>query len=310
LLNTEFIEQKLATLQRLLSWFDENVALKETAVTQAINCVPSEISRQIGAGNVKVFAELAPLFARMLAMFGPNTPFDQAELDAFLAYLRPGPTDENGQELLIRAFTHYYHALHTAVAQTRAEHILCANLLVGFHEQQRLQPQIVAGMEAPLENEFENRFMQQVNEMIRQKAPRGIARAIQLLWRRRLKHLSRRIADDWRAISTRWIMTIELPTEMLYLGRDVPPLANGQQFPPHLTTLYLADLTAVLAPLDRTPNSPAGSAARDWGSLDERMNYIADLFRSRQQEQTLYEQPFSDAQVQMIRNGKIPDGRL
>lgn len=243
-------------------------------------------------------------------MFGPSAAYDQAELDAFLAYLRPGRTDEDGQELLIQAFTHYYHAIHTADARTRAEHILCANLLVGFHEQQRLQPQIIAGMQAPLENEFETHFMQQVNEMIRQKAPRGIARAIQLLWRRRLKHLSRRIADDWREISTRWIMTIELPTERLYLGQDVPLLANGQQFPPHLTMLQLAELTAVLTPLDRTPNSRVGSAAHDWGSLDDRMNYIADLFRSRQQEQTLYQQPFSDAQVQIIRNGGIPDGRL
>jgi hypothetical protein len=306
----EFVERKLSSLQRILSWFEPSPELKHTLVAQAIDSVPAEISRQIGAGNVKVFAELGPLFARFLADFAESPIYDQARLDAFLARLRAGPAEDDGQDLLIQAFTHYYLAMFAPNAQTKAEHILCANLLVGFHEQQRLQPQIVAGMEAPLENEFENNFLQRANEVIRQKAPRGISRPIQLLWRRRLKGVSRHVADDWREISTRWIMTIALPTETLRLGEDVPPLPNGRAFPADLTTLQLAALTAVLATLDRTPNSPHSSAARDWGNLADRMNYIADLFRSRQQEASLYQQPFSDAQVEEIRHGRMPSGKL
>ncbi|NJN55616.1 MAG: hypothetical protein HC804_13215 [Anaerolineae bacterium] len=307
---TDFIERKLASLQRVLAWFEPSPALKETLVAQAIDSVPAEISRQIGAGNVKVFAELGPLFARFLADFATHTQFDQAQLDAFLVRLQPGTQEDGGQDLLRQAFTHYYHAMFAAQTQTRAEYILCANLLVGFHEQQRLQPQIVAGMEAPLENEFESNFLRQANEIIRQKAPRGIAQLIQLLWRWRLKGVSRHIADDWREISTRWIMTIVLPTETLRLGLDVPPLSDGRTFPPNLTTLQLAELTAVLATVDRTPHSTQGSAARDWGNLADRMNYITDLFRSRQQEASLYQQPFSDVQVEEIRHGRVPPGSL
>lgn len=306
----DFIERKLSSLQRVLAWFEPSPALKETFVAQAIDSVPAEISRQIGAGNVKVFAELGPLFARFLADFAQSPVFDQARLDAFLARLQPGPVAEGGQDLLMRAFTHYYQAMFTPNVQAKAEHILCANLLVGFHEQQRLQPQIVAGMEAPLENEFESNFVRQANEVIRQKAPRGISRLIQLLWRRRLKSVSRHIADDWREISTRWIMTIALPTETLRLGEDVPPLPDGRPFPTDLTTLQLAALTAVLATFDRTPDSPLSSAARDWGNLADRMNYIADLFRSRQQVASLYQQPFTDAQVEAIHRGDMPDGPL
>lgn len=306
----DFIERKLSGLQRVLAWFEPSPALKETFVAQALDSVPAEISRQIGAGNVKVFAELGPLFARFLADFADCPAYDQARLDVFLARLRPGPAENDGQDLLIQAFTQYHQAMFAPHAQAKAEHILCANLLVGFHEQQRLQPQIVAGMEAPLENEFESNFVRRANEIIRQKAPPGISRLIQLLWRRRLKGVSRHIADDWREISTRWIMTIALPTETLRLGMDVPPLPNGRPFPADLTTLQLAALTAVLATVDRTPNSAHRSAARDWGNLADRMNYIADLFRSRQQEASLYQQPFSDAQVEEIRHGRVPPAPL
>lgn len=304
------VRSRLAGLQRVLSWFDHAPNLEETLVAQAINSVPQELSRQIAAGNLKVFAELAPLYARMLALF-PGTPtYDQAVLDRFLASLTPGPVEEGGQDLLVQAFTHYYEAMFMANAKERAEAILCANLLIGFHEQTRLQDHILGGMEAPLENEFRTAFLQRANAIIRRTAPRGLSRLIALLWRRRLKSVSRQIADDWRQISTRWVMTIALPLETLRLGADIPPLATGQMFPEELETLQLAALTAVLTTVDRTPDSAQGSAAGDWGRLADRMNYIADLFRSRQQEASLYTPPFSEAQVAIIHAGGMPDGPL
>jgi hypothetical protein len=62
--------------------------------------------------------------------------------------------------------------------------------------------------------------------------------------------------------------------------------------------------------LDRTPNDTAGSAARDWGRLSDRMNLIVDLFRSRQQDRLLYDQPFTFMQVEAFRQGRVPHGRL
>ncbi|MBX3058545.1 MAG: hypothetical protein KF770_18940 [Anaerolineae bacterium] len=307
---TDFIEDKLSSLQHILAWFEPHPALKETLVLQAVNSVPAEIARQVGSGNLIVFAELGPLFARFLADFADSPAYDQARLDAFLSRLQPGPLAEGGQDLLKQAFTHYYQAIFATEPQTKAELILCANLLVGYHEQQRLQPQIVGGMQAPLENEFEKAFMQRANEIIRRTAPPGVSRLIQLLWQRRLQGISHRIANDWRGISTRWVMTLVLPTETLRLGMDIPPLPDGRHFPPHLTTPQLAALTAVLALLDRTPDTSHGSAARDWASLEDRMNFVADLFRSRQQEASLYQQPFSDAQVEEIRHGRIPPAPL
>lgn len=65
-----------------------------------------------------------------------------------------------------------------------------------------------------------------------------------------------------------------------------------------------------MATLDRTPNDTAGSAARDWGDLGDRMNLIVDLFRTRQQDRVLYDQPFTFMQVEALRQGQVPHGRL
>ena len=42
------------------------------------------------------------------------------------------------------------------------------------------------------------------------------------------------------------------------------------------------------------------SRAEDWADLGDRMNYVVDFFRTRQQDRGLYAQPFSDEQVALI----------
>lgn len=308
--NAVFLQDGLASLKKVLSWFDGQVDLYTQFLTDIINSVPDEMSRQIAAGNVKVFAELGPLFAHMLEVFKDSEQFDQTVLDLFLAELRPGSTASNGQDLLRQAFTHYYHAIFAADEKTKAELILCGNLLIGYHEQTRLQDKIVAGMEAPLANDFQSRFIAEANQLIGNTSPRGITWIIQKLWRRRLKKLARQTAVDWRELTTKWLMTIVLPTETLKLGSDVPPLPGGDMYPVALQEIHLPQLTAVLAQVDRTPHSTRSSAARDWGNIEDRMNYIADLFRSRQQDVSLYRQPYDDEQVVRIHAGKIPEGNL
>lgn len=63
-------------------------------------------------------------------------------------------------------------------------------------------------------------------------------------------------------------------------------------FPPHLRTLENPKLRELMGRLDATPDSLKGTAAKDWSKLDQRMNYIVDLFRSRQSDPHLFDQPF------------------
>ena len=51
------------------------------------------------------------------------------------------------------------------------------------------------------------------------------------------------------------------------------------------------ETAALLAGLDATPDSLQGSGAHDWTSFPERMHFIADLFRSRQDDLRLFERP-------------------
>src|SRR5262249_46329452 len=74
---------------------------------------------------------------------------NSTEFIAFAASLRPGPPPD-GQDWLRKAFACYVRQWHAADVATRAAWMLLGNLLVGLHEQTRLQPQIEAAVDAPL----------------------------------------------------------------------------------------------------------------------------------------------------------------
>lgn len=97
-------------------------------------------SAAVAAGNLKVFEEIAAEFARFLEALRD----DAAGMRMFLDRLRPGEPP-GGQRLLRDAFAAYHEAM-TRTPQDRAQLLLYANLLVGLHEQTRLQPEIAAAM--------------------------------------------------------------------------------------------------------------------------------------------------------------------
>ena len=113
---------------------------------------------------------------------------------------------------------------------------------------------------------------------------------------RRLAHL----------IITEYMMTIGLPHDViLHLGEDVPA-----EFPPSLQHVTLPDLQALLAKIDPTPDSPRGSGAVDWSALPDRLHYIVDLFRCYHESADLLEPPFTTEQVDALKLGRLPEGRL
>jgi hypothetical protein len=81
-------------------------------------------------------------------------------------------------------------------------------------------------------------------------------------------------------------------------------------FPEDLRRVSHPELRAVLARFDRSPNTTRGSAAADWGDYGDRMNYVVDLFRSRQQARELVSPPFEPRQAAAIRAGYVPTGPL
>jgi hypothetical protein len=108
------------------------------------------------------------------------------------------------------------------------------------------------------------------------------------------------------AIVTDHLMTITFADgAYLRLGHDL-----RTEFPATLQDLDDAELLALLAAVDPTPDSVPGTGAEDWSNLGERLHFIADMFRCYQETPLLLEAPFTPAQTAAIRAGRAPEGDL
>jgi len=286
-------QRLLAFMRRFLS--DESERQGNLNLVQKIL---ARISLRVSDGNIMVFSELAPLFSGMIDLFSGEVGPDESKLNDFLAHFQPGPSTEGGQDALIEAFTAYYQAKFERERDRRMELIFLGNLLVGYHEQQRLQPVIAESIYAP------------VDEVLGRPFPFYIP----LLGKRinNWIHNAYLAFSRWvfAGIATRFFMAIYLPTGSLKLGFDVPAPAGGQTFPPELEFIDLPRAAELLGQLDRTSNSLFGSRAGNWANLEDRMNFIVDFFRSHQQNPALFEPPFLPEQEEAMRAGRVPGGKL
>ena len=217
-------------------------------------------------GNRTVFAEIAPTFALFLEVVQDTDPNAYAR---FLDSFRPGEPPV-GQRPLREAFAAYGEALATSDPGVRAQLLCYANLLVGLHEQTRLQPEIRQALNAAFNADDVRR--------------RVVARIMPGLWRamryriaawfgRRPPlddYIDRVLADvqpESRELITANAMMLELPTGIaLRLGRDLPDARAA-------SLLRVTDqrLGLLLARLDPAPGTAVGSGASDWSELSERL---------------------------------------
>jgi len=116
----------------------------------------------VANGNRKVFEEIGREFARFLDVFRNENDFTQEKINKYCAVLESGDPPD-GQRLLRDAFTAYCEAKFISDLKTKVEIVHYANLLIGFHEQTRLQPEIVEALVAPLKNtdDLRHKFFKQ-----------------------------------------------------------------------------------------------------------------------------------------------------
>jgi hypothetical protein len=300
------VTRSIVELQdRLLGAWGASVGV-QFVLARTVEDITDEVARHTARGNFIVFQELAPLYTLMLEQFtGMDRP-DASRLERVLSGLAPGPVEEGGQDLLIRAVKAYSEAMFIQDPKARAERMFLANALVGYHEQTRLQGPVASALNAPLRELFLDNLVS-----FTRADPKPRVRGLpEWSLRRAFEPLASRLERIWRELATRALMRIELPDVTLRLGEDIPALTAERDFPPALLHLEHPELVALMAELDRTPDDTAGSAARDWGSLADRMNLIVDLFRTRQQDRLLYDQPFTFLQVDAFHSGRVPHGRL
>jgi hypothetical protein len=275
-------------------------------------------SAQVAAGNLKVFAEIGYEFARFMASVPVDAREDSPEFLAFAAGLRPGPPPA-GQDYLRDAFAHYQQQRRETDAAARAAWILLANLKIGLHEQTRLQPEILAAVNAPIVTveDLGARILHVLLPSSR-RWPRiahdPVATVIGWL-ASRVRKEAVRVTQE---VVTHALMVLAVPLDSharsgqasavtytsLALGRDLVAPVPQSLAAPHVI------LETFVKEYDPCPPGGTECGAKDWCDLPQRMHYIVHLFRAYADAASLFGPPFTPQQVASFRSGIVPEGEL
>jgi hypothetical protein len=96
------------------------------------------------------------------------------------------------------------------------------------------------------------------------------------------------------------------------VGKPVPSTSGSSRqlaFPETLRHIANPKLQAVLTCYDLSDRRYNNTRARDWASFADRMNYITNLFRSRQRDLALFRSPWTPDQEASLLAGMLPGGR-
>lgn len=262
-------------------------------VLEVARGVLAEVSAEVAAGNLKVFHELAPLFAKFVDLSNQDGALSPAALVDRLE-LRAGSVEQGGQDLLRKAFTSYAKTRAETDRKKQAQLVLFGNCLIGLHEQTRLQEHIQGALEAPIDKLLFDRLRPATETPV---VGRWLTVPINLF--------SAHVKRDWDKILTRYAMNLSLPNgQEISLHNDVP--SRAQVFPDDLRNLDDADLVELLGRFDPHLDTLILSGANNWADLNDRMGFIVDLFRSRQQDLTLFGPPFKLPQLTLLQRGIVP----
>jgi hypothetical protein len=246
------------------------------------------LSHLVSQGNIIVFRELAWPFAAFIDTFRKDWRPNEAKFQEFLAQnLRPGLLEDGGQDYLIEAFWAFYRARYERDAKKKAEHILHGNLLIGLHEQTRLQPQIEQAMAVPLKLFSKTSSSEDVGRRQSALTRRAISQAV-----------------------TQMMMSITLPSRELRLSKNVVAPTGVTSYPKDLLVIESPRCLELVRAFEFGQDTLSGSAAENWASLRDRMSFVVDFFRSHQQYQRMWESPFRPEQARAIEMGHFPAGRL
>ena len=308
----DWAKELIRVIPGAMTWFGWRVKINNSFLLNILNETARAAATEVAKGNLLVFAELAPLYVQFMQLITPHLDQKEQNLVAFLNYLQQNQIEGNSYQKLVQAYSAYQEAIFEADPKAKAELIFYANVLVGYHEQIRLNPAINNSLNAPIEQIFKKRLLGGLERLIEASIPGFLFLLLSPLLKNSLTPVVHRMATDWRKISTKFLMQIEVPDGHLDLSEDIPLIAYepGKMFPEELAEIRNPALLKVLAELDHSSNSSKGSAAKDWGNLGERMNFIADFFRSAQQDAHLFWPPFNAQQTALIKQGEVPSGKL
>jgi hypothetical protein len=269
--------------------------VRSTTTDHRVQRLLHHVCHELGEGNRLVFVQIGVFWSRFVATFdaGPH----EAKLRSFLSAV----VDDDGHPLthLQQAFRIYHDALPETDPKRRAERVLAANCLIGAWEQYRLQAAITSAIDTPVVQLIDDA----VGDRLREVLPEGPIRRV---LERGLTGIEHWVEEAWRDLCTEELMVCELPDGDVGLGRDLRPAPGQGLFPPALERITLPDVGEIWARYSRAQADCDDTAADDWLDFAQRMNFIVNLFRSRQQDPAMFRPPFSDGQIQVLKAGSVP----
>ena len=244
----------------------------------------SACAMNLSNGNTEVFAEIAPAAATFIACYEAQQ-VDDASARARVLELCEGAPPFEGVNRLRAGFSLWCDAMEETAPVERSQLILAGSLQLGAHEQHHLQGAIAGSMDMGINQGaalYRERLVSE-NGTFARLAP-SITSA--------LDPLVRATGDCWGDLMTKLLGTIETPDGTLLLDHDVPPIPGQPFTPADVKPVVVDDLDTLLTRFDRSDGNGAGSAAADWVNLNDRMNFIANLFLSRHHRVELFRPPF------------------
>ncbi len=267
--------------------------LRPEHVLDVVRELLGEMAVNLSNGNTEVFAEIAPPAATLLA-------HDAASPEARAAVLAAcaGAPELDGENWLAVGYGHWLDALDEPDPTRRSQLVLAGSLRLGGHEQNHLQPAIAGAMDMGVdESTARLRARLERDDPAVADASTDLDRA--------LEPVARALGDAWGTIMTEAYGVWQSPEGTWRLDHDVPAPA-GPFVPVDVVDPVVTDLAALRSRFDRADASGRGSAARDWESFEERMNFITNLFVSRHHALDLLAEPFDAATRAALEADTVP----
>jgi pSer/pThr/pTyr-binding forkhead associated (FHA) protein len=263
-----------------------------------ITKILEQVSLMLSEGNLLIFSELAPPFVSLVNRFGDQRRPDEAQFNQFLdEHFSPSSFTEGGQAWLRESITAFYQARFTEPGKSKAELIFLGNILLALHEQSRLQPLIEKALAVPFDVFIEGL----ITEI--EKDTRGLKSKLAS----RSVNTTRELV--LRSVTRMW-MSYTLPHRQMKLGQNVVAPTGLINFPLDLLIIEHTRCREIIQHFDVGLETLSGSAAGNWGSLKDRMQFIIAFFRSYQSEKRLFLPPFLEDQTGALKEGHFPGGKL
>lgn len=240
------------------------------------------LNRSLAAGNRGVFLEIGLCWADFVTTFRKDMPDDEivTEFAKFLERIDRVPTPpgklwpEGNRDQLKKGFAAYIEAMGTDDPKTKAELILLGNMCMGDHEQRRLQGWLDLSMLNPV---------------------RVLTKPIRNV---RSGEFVGTVEKGWAKALTRKVFVVTVGKETVRVGKPVPPLHDAQ-YPAPLDSL---EHPGVRSEFERIANEGTGASegAQHWNDINDRMSFIASLFRARQRAGLVGLSPYTTEQEATI----------